>query len=290
MKWLITGSRGMLAKDLTDLLRARDVSITLWDKDELDIRDPGAVDERVTGFDVVANCAAWVNAETAEEHPADVFALNSLGPANLARATARQGATLVHLSTDYVFGGGGESSPIHESTSPAPLSVYGRTKLSGEWAVRAANPQSYILRTAWLYGQKGPCFPHKIAERLMQGQSVRVVQDQVGQPTWTCDVSRLIYELVTMGAPHGIYHATSEGETSWYSFAVAVATSLGLDPSVVSPVTSNEFPTRSRRPAYSALAHTNYQSVGVQPIGEWIDRWREAAPSIISTAPSPHRG
>lgn len=187
----------------------------------------------------------------------------------------------MHISTDYVFDGAATAPYPHDAT-PRPRSAYGRTKLAGEWAIQAAGGDHLILRTAWLYGAGGGCFPRTIARVAAARDHLDVVADQHGAPTWTVDVADLIARLVEGGAPRGIYHATAGGETTWYDFARATVTAAGLDAGIVHPVTSEAFPRPAARPAYSVLGHEALRAIGVQPIGEWHERWLEAAPSVLA--------
>jgi dTDP-4-dehydrorhamnose reductase len=186
----------------------------------------------------------------------------------------------VHVSTDYVFDGSA-SVPYPEDAPPAPRSAYGRTKAAGEWAVRAEHDDALVVRTAWLYGRYGRCFPRTIAGALAQREHLDVVADQVGQPTWTVDVADLILRLVAAGAPAGTYHATSDGVASWHAFAQAVAQEQGLDPARVRETTSEAYQRPAPRPAYSVLGHDALRALGVEPIADWRQRFAVAAPVVL---------
>jgi dTDP-4-dehydrorhamnose reductase len=281
VRWLVLGATGMLGTDLTAVLRAHGAQLSTPSRAELDLTDPDAVDAAVSGHDVVANCAAWTAVDDAEEHEGEACAINATVPRLLAAAAQRQESRLVQLSTDYVFDGRARS-PYAEDSPPAPRSAYGRTKAAGERAVRAEAPDRHlIVRTAWLYGAHGRCFPRSIARVAAQKGAVSVVDDQVGQPTWTVDVADLIVRLVEAGAAAGIYHATSSGETSWFGFARAVVESAGLDPRIVTPTTSDAFVRPAARPAYSVLAHDTVTAAGIEPIGDWHERWERAAATVL---------
>ncbi|MBO9570202.1 MAG: dTDP-4-dehydrorhamnose reductase [Cellulomonas iranensis] len=280
MRWLVTGARGMLGQDLVARVRADGHEVVALDRDELDITDGAAVLDAVAGFDVVANCAAWTAVDDAETREAEAFAVNAVGPQALARAAVRHGARLVQVSTDYVFDGHA-TDPYAEDGFAAPRSAYGRTKLAGEWAVRAAGADHLILRTAWLYGAGGSCFPKTIARVARERGSLDVVDDQAGQPTWTVDVADLAVRLVDGGAPAGTYHATSSGRTTWCGFARAVVAAAGLDPQIVRPTTSEGAARAAERPAFSVLGHDALRAVGVEPIGDWQQRWAAAAPEVL---------
>jgi dTDP-4-dehydrorhamnose reductase len=291
-RWLVTGAAGMLGRDLTALLAARGAEFTALTRADLDITDGAAAAAAVSAVkpDVVVNCAAWTAVDAAEENEAEALAVNGHGPANLAAACAGLGAALVHPSTDYVFPGDA-SVPYAEDAAPAPAGAYGRTKLAGEQAVLATLPNaSYVVRTAWLYGAHGKNFV-KTMLRLARGDvAPGVVADQYGQPTWTADVAAKIYELVGSAAPAGIYHATSSGQTTWFGFAEEIfrlhhdletqdrdAERTQLTPR---PLTTAEYPTPARRPAYSVLGHDAWQAAGIAPIGDWKDALHRAFPAI----------
>ena len=273
----------MLGQDAVDLLRRTGHDVLATGRDTLDVTDPAACLDVVQAGDVVLNCAGWTAVDDAETHEAEAFAANAVGPANLARATAARGALLVHVSTDYVFDGAG-SQPYAEDDPCAPRSAYGRTKLAGEWAVRALDPTALILRTAWLYGAHGACFPKTMARLASQRDRLDVVADQCGQPTWTADVAALALALVGADAPGGIYHATSSGSATWFDFARAAVAAAGHDPGIVHPTTSAAYPRPAARPSWSVLGHTTVTALGLEPIGPWQDRWAEAGKAVLADA------
>ena len=223
-KWLVTGAGGMLAQDLTGLLAGQGEHVAGMTREELDITSAIAVSSAVERLkpDVVVNCAAWTAVDDAETHEDAALAVNGHGPGYLAAACRDLGAILVQVSTDYVFDGTARE-PYPEDAEPAPRTAYGRTKLAGEQAVLAALPRSsYIVRTAWLYGAHGSSFVRTMARLARSGTSPAVVDDQHGQPTWTADVARQIHSLIATGAPPGVYHATSSGQTTWFGLAAEV--------------------------------------------------------------------
>lgn len=281
MRWLVAGANGMLGRDLVSLLRDRGHDVTAVDRDELDITDPSATSGAADGYDVVVNCAAYTAVDAAEADEATAFAINAVGPALLARAAHAAGARMVQISTDYVFDGVAEA-PYAEDAPIAPRSAYGRTKAAGEWAVRAEAPDHLIVRTAWLYGAQGACFPKTIARIAAEKGGLDVIDDQVGQPTWTVDLADLIERLVAAGAPAGSYHGTSAGQTSWHGFAQAAVAANGGDPAVVRPTSSDVFVRAATRPAYSVLGHRALEAAGVAPIGDWAQRWGVAAQSVLA--------
>lgn len=272
----------MLGTDAVDLLTALGHEVTAVDLPELDVLDDAAVGEAVGGHDVVWNCAAWTAVDAAEEQEGRAFDVNAVGPAHLARHARAAGARLVHMSTDYVFDGTA-TSPYDEDAPMAPRSAYGRTKAAGEWAVRSAHPDGHlVVRTAWLYGAHGGCFPKTMARLAHERDALSVVDDQTGQPTWTRDVADLVVRLVDADAPVGTYHATSQGAVTWFGFTREVVASAGLDPAMVSPTTTDAFPRPAPRPAYSVLGHRRLKEAGVDPIGPWEERWKEAASAVLA--------
>lgn len=280
MRWLVAGANGMLGQDLVTLLRERGHSVLGIDRAEVDITDPAATARVADGFDAVVNCAAYTAVDAAEADESTAFTVNAVGPALLARAARAAGARIVQISTDYVFGGAA-SEPYGEDAPLAPRSAYGRTKAAGEWAVRAEAPDHLIVRTAWLYGAHGPCFPKTIARVAAEKGGLDVVDDQVGQPTWTRDLADLVERLVGSGAPAGTYHGTSEGQTSWHGFAQAVVAAAGMDPAIVRATTSEAFVRLAPRPRYSVLGHEALLRSGTPAITLWSERWAAAAPTVL---------
>jgi dTDP-4-dehydrorhamnose reductase len=269
----------MLGTDLVRRLDGEHEVIALG-RAELDITDADAVHRAVRDVDVVVNCAAWTAVDAAEEAEADAFRLNAVGPQLLARAAASCGARMVQVSTDYVFDGHADA-PYAETAALVPASAYGRTKAAGEWAVRAEAENHVIVRTAWLYGAHGGCFPKTMARLAGEHAELQVVADQVGQPTWTADVADLIVRLVEADVAAGTYHATASGEVSWHGFTQEIVTALGKDSGMVKETTSAAFVRPAPRPAYSVLGHGALRDAGVAPIGDWRERWEVAAPSVL---------
>lgn len=247
---------------------------------DLDITDAESVAAVVTDVDVVVNCAAWTAVDAAETEESAAFTLNALGPQLLARAARAAGARMVQVSTDYVFDGRA-TTPYREDAPLSPASAYGRTKGAGEWAVRAETEEHLVVRTAWLYGAHGGCFPKTMARLAGEREELQVVVDQVGQPTWTADVADLVVRLVEAAAPAGTYHATAAGQVSWHGFTREIVAALGKDPGMVKETTSAAFVRPAPRPAYSVLGHGALERAGVAPIGDWRERWQAAAASVL---------
>lgn len=282
MHWLVVGAAGMLGQDMVAALSTAGHMVRGIDRDSVDVTDPVSVEAAVSAerYDVVVNCAAWTAVDAAESEEGAAFAVNAVGPALLARAARRTGARLVQISTDYVFGGDA-AAPYDENAPAAPRSAYGRTKAAGEWAVRAEQPDHLVVRTAWLYGAGGRCFPKTMARLAAERDELAVVDDQVGQPTWTVDLADLVLRLVESRAPAGTYHGTSSGTASWYDFARAVMESAGFPPEKVGRTSSGALGLAAQRPAYSVLGHDALVAAGVAPIGPWAERWAVAAPRVL---------
>jgi len=274
-RYLITGASGMLGHDLQHALA--DADVTALGRAELDVTDADAVDAAVAGHDVVINSAAYTKVDDAETHEDDAYAVNATGPELLARSAVRHGAKLVTVSTDYVFDGHG-TAPYAEDAQTDPINAYGRTKAAGEALVRRIAPDtSYVVRTAWIYGAHGPNFAATMLRLAGSHDTVRVVTDQVGQPTWTGDLARRIVELVESDAPAGFYHGTNAGQASWYDFTRAIYSELGLDPERVLPTDSTAFVRPAPRPAYSVLGHDGWSRAGLAPMRDW----REALAAAV---------
>ena len=280
LRWFVTGAEGMLGTDLVEALRSRGEQVTAAGRDLLDITDAAACAEAVAGHDVVVGCAAYTAVDPAESAEERALAVNGAGAGNLARAAAATGARLVHISTDYVFDGQA-TEPYAVSAPVAPLQAYGRTKLAGEQAVARECPQSWVVRTAWLYGAHGESFPKTIARLGRERGQVSVVTDEVGQPTWTVDLAGAILQLVTARAPFGLWHASGGGQCSRFEFARAVFEEIGLDPNLVLPTSSAAFARPARRPAYSVLSHARWAECGLSAPRHWRAALAEAAPSVL---------
>ena len=278
-RWLVIGHLGMLGSDLIAALADRDV--TGIDRLEIDITQINQVRDAVIGYDVVANCAAYTAVDAAEADERAAFAVNAVGPANLARACRESGARLLHVSTDYVFAGEA-TNPYDEDALPAPRTAYGRTKAAGEWAVRSELPNDHIIfRTAWLYGAHGPNFVRTMINLEATLDTVEVVDDQRGQPTWSGDLAARMVATVDARVPAGTYNATASGETTWFGLARKVFSMLGADPERVIATTSGKFVRPAVRPAYSVLGHSRWDGVGMSPMRDWAVALDAAWPLLV---------
>jgi dTDP-4-dehydrorhamnose reductase len=287
---LVTGCNGQLGGELVRRASrsplfpfARGIDI-----EHVDLTDPFAVRDfvnewaRVVRSDspnhrlVVLNPAAYTAVDKAEEQEELAYAVNATAPALLATACAEVGARLGHVSTDYVFPGDG-TVPYEPEDPKGPTNAYGRTKLAGELAVREVLPDaSWIVRTAWLYGGGGPNFVKTMARLERERETVTVITDQEGSPTWAGDLAAGLLALAASDAPAGAYHGTNRGSTSWHGFAQAVFEELGADPARVLPTTAANFPTPATRPAYSVMSPAAWDNAGLPPFPGWREALAEA--------------
>lgn len=264
MRWLITGGGGMLAADVLEQVALTGEPVLALDRADLDLCDWRAVRDFVCAYRprVVINCAAWTAVDDAEKHEDEALAINGRAVESLAEACLRAGSRLIQLSTDYVFDGQARV-PYREDDTPRPVNAYGRTKLAGELAASG----HYVVRTAWLYGAGGRNFVQTMIRLAGERDTVNVVDDQRGQPTWTADLAGYLVRLAQSDLLPGVYHGTNSGETTWYGFAREIFSLLDADPDRVRPVTTAEYPLPASRPANSLLARTR---------GEPMRHWREA--------------
>ncbi len=286
-RWLVVGAAGQLGHDFMEILPADDV--VGMDLPDIDITSAASVATALEAVapDIVVNCAAYTAVDAAEDDEATALLVNGTGPAVLAAAVAeRPGIRLVQISTDYVFDGSA-TSPYAEDAPINPASAYGRTKAVGEEAVLTALPdRGYVVRTAWLYGVNGANFVKTMLRLQAQHPSLRVVDDQRGQPTWSRDLAHQIVALMDADAPAGVYHGTATGETTWCGFTKAIFELGGQDPDRVVPTTTDEYPRPAPRPAYSVLGHRRGAEVDLTPMRPWDEALAEALPLIVAAEAS----
>lgn len=274
MRIVIFGMSGQLGCDVAAALAAH--TVVASDPPRTDITDAKAVSAVVdhAKADWVINCAAMTHVDQCESEPSRAFAVNGIGARNVAQACAAAGATLVHISTDYVFDGN-QATPYVESNTPRPVNVYGMSKLAGEWFASDACAQHYILRTSGLYGihecrGKGTNFVETMLRLGAERETLSVVEDEVLTPTFTEDVAALIADIIDNKPRHGVYHATNEGSCSWRDFAMEIFTRCGLKV-VVSGISAREWGAPARRPANSVLENKALEQIGMNHFGDWQD-------------------
>lgn len=240
---------------------------------------------------VIVNCAAYTNVDGCETNEETATAVNGLGPGHLAEAAREVGATLVHISTDYVFDGR-KGAPYTEEDAPGPLSAYGRSKLKGERAILESGLERYfIIRTSWLYGPGGKNFVETIVRLAKEREELRIVADQVGSPTFTADLAQALFSLLALGTPHpsrlppyGIYHFADDGQCSWYEFGREIVAQLAASAPPVKvrrilPIRTDEYPLPAVRPAYSVFSTEKYR----RATGAGIPDWRESLAAYFRT-------
>ena len=276
----VVGAGGMLGTDLMYVLG--DHSTTGFTKAQLDITDHKAVNKALVGFDVVINAAAYTRVDDAETHRDLAFAVNALGPKHIAQACALHGQRVIHLSTDYVFDG--QASTPYESRHPTnPQSVYAESKAHGEKFVLETLPDSsVIVRTAWLYGRSGPNFVQTILTLSQTRDTLQVVDDQIGQPTWSMDLAHMIKNLVASDIQSGVFHGTNAGQTSWWDFARRIFQAAGLNPKRVQSTTSADFVRPAPRPAWSVLDHQDWGKHGLVEPRPWEEAFDEAWETVFA--------
>ncbi|MCH5225867.1 MAG: dTDP-4-dehydrorhamnose reductase [Muribaculaceae bacterium] len=276
MNVLVTGANGQLGRSIRKASQASPDNYIFTDIEELDITNPEAIRKfvRDKDIDIVVNCAAYTNVDAAEDHEELAMKINGDAPGLLAHAMKEKGGSLIHISTDYVFGGSGKNEPLDESQAPSPTGAYGRTKLRGEELIRRSHASAIILRTAWLYSDYGNNFVEKILNLLASRESIKVVFDQCGTPTYAADLAQAIVDIITerkIQGNEGIYHFSNEGVCSWYDFAHAAVKLSGLDNKEVLPCHSSEFPSKVVRPPYSVLDKAKYKKTFDKNIPHWYD-------------------
>jgi len=268
-RWLITGAGGQLGTDLKAALVGEEVQAL--GRADLDIADSTAVTRAIEDFapDIVVNAAAYTAVDAAESDEEAAYRVNAAGPGVLATALAKHGGRLIHVSTDYVFAGDADR-PYEVDDPTGPKSAYGRTKLAGELAVRELLPDaSYVVRTAWVYGATGGNFVKTMARLERERDTVSVVDDQRGSPTWSGDLAAALVELGRSQATPATYHCTNTGDTTWFGLTQAIFEELGADPARVLPTTTDAFPRPAPRPAYSVLSDEAWRRAGLAPMRPW---------------------
>ena len=276
MRILITGANGQLGNEMRRLGAVSPNEYLFTDVAELDITDKGAVIEYVkeNKVDIIVNCAAYTNVDKAEDDEATAELINATAVRNLAEAMNDVDGTLFHVSTDYVFGADG-NTPRAEDMPLNPLGAYGRTKLHGEQAIAEVGCKAIIIRTAWLYSEFGNNFLKTMLHLTAEKESLNVVFDQVGTPTYAGDLALAIFSIIEgdiYKGNEGVYHFSNEGVCSWYDFAQEIASAMRHDKCKINPCHSNEFPSKVTRPPFSVLDKTKIKTT----FGIEIPHWRDS--------------
>ncbi len=253
IKVVITGAKGMLGQDLSKILTEEKFLPIETDIHNMDITNYDEVrkvlEEKKPDF--IIHGAAYTNVDGAQSDAETAFLINKDGTSNIAKASAEIGIPIVYISTDYVFDGT-KNKPYLPKDKTCPINIYGESKLAGELAVQSLNPKHYIVRTSWLYGHNGKNFVETMINLASKQKELRVINDQVGCPTWSIELAKAIVNVIKNNKPYGIYHVCGSGFTSWHGFAEKIMELSGLDVKVV-PVATEEFPTPARRPQYSIM-------------------------------------
>lgn len=284
MRVLILGSKGQLGSSILEKLEGRPsigALMTAFSRDELDVTDVKQLKKQFEIFqpDTIINCAAWTDVEGAESKCTLARDINYTGVVNIVREAEKHNVRIVQLSTDYVFDGS-HKSPIGESEIQNPINCYGETKAEAEkFLLKEYRENSIIVRTAWLYGPYGKNFARTMIRKalMIEDGTIRVVTDQVGQPTSTLDLASRILEIVNSNVRSGVFHGTNSGSTSWFGFAKLLLDSADISSERLVPVLSSDFASRVKRPQYSVLGQDSWKSINYEAMRPWEDAVRELA-------------
>ncbi len=288
LRILVTGANGQLGNCIRNAAAGSDDEYIFTDVDDIDITDPEAVDLGVScnNIDVIVNCAAYTNVDKAEEQPEFAELLNAAAVRNLAEAARKNDATLIHISTDYVFGGNAGNTPHSEEEAVNPTGVYGVTKLHGEQAALESGANVLIFRTAWLYSEYGKNFVKTMLNLTATKPSLNVVFDQIGSPTYAQDLADMIVGIISRRAyadNPGIYHYSNEGVCSWYDFTKHIAEMAGNDSCDIQPCHSDEFPSPVVRPPFSVLDKTKVKETFGVAVPYWVDSLRKCIRNLMTS-------
>lgn len=286
---LLTGARGLLGREIVKVLSVDpQIKLVATDKTDLDITRKESVNAAFERFKpaIVINCAAYTNVNRAESEKDLAFLVNAEGASNIAEASRETSAVIIHFSTDYVFSGGNKDGYKEDDADFGPLNVYGASKLLGEKKILQVAPKFYLVRTSWLFGIGGKCFPDTMIRLAEQQKELKVVCDQYGKPTYAGDLASAVRDIALKVSgenelPFGVYHIINDGVTNWYDFAREIIGQYGKlcnwpveqYPKIV-PVTSSEFPSPAKRPAFSALQNTKLPS---------LRSWQEALKDYLKS-------
>ena len=283
MTWLVLGAKGQLGQELIHLLKIKNIAATGTDRTEIDFAKPNELAEKLAKLNPshIVNCGAYTQVDKAEEEPELANLINAQAVGVIAKFASERKIPFVHISTDYVFDGTSTIAYL-EDDRVNPQSVYGSSKALGEKEASENNPESYILRTAWVYGEYGSNFPKVIAKKLRNNESLNVVNDQIGAPTWTFDLASAIIEILEKRPKPGIYHITNSESCSWFEFAQEIAKTLNIEENLVKPTDSKSFVRPAARPKFSVLSNTKWEIAGLTPLRSWKEAWGKAATTVLS--------
>lgn len=288
MNILVTGANGQLGSCLRDVAAGSTDNYIFTDVAELDITDAAAVRKAVNdnAVDVIVNCAAYTNVDKAEDDAAFAELLNATAVRNLAEAAKENDATLIHISTDYVFGKEPYNVPCREDQKGTPTGVYGLTKLHGEQAVAETGVKALIFRTAWLYSEYGRNFVKTMLNLTSTKPELKVVFDQTGTPTYAGDLAHALFDIIEnrrFAGNEGVYHYSNEGVCSWYDFTKMIAEYAGNTACDIQPCHSDEFPSKVVRPSYSVLDKTKFKNIFGIKVPYWTDSLRRCIANLKTT-------
>jgi dTDP-4-dehydrorhamnose reductase len=273
MRFAVIGDRGMFGREMAHYLLENGLDQKGFNRDSINIESSAdSLARELDGFNVIINAVAYTAVDKAESEMGLANLVNGEYAGKLARAAKTVGAKFMHISTDYVFDGAA-TSPYTATAPTKPQSAYGSSKLLGEHMVIDSGADYTIFRTAWLYGKHGRCFPKVMFEKASKNESLRVVNDQFGQPTWTKDLAQQVLAFAELVHAPEIVHAVSSGKTTWFDFAQEIVGGYPIE-----PVSSSEFVTAAKRPSYSVLDNS---SDLVEPIGDWRERWQVAQTDVL---------
>jgi len=280
---LLLGGSGILGSEVLRHLISESFEYVAPTSTDLDIRDKEQLFKYVSELKPswIINCAAWTNVDSAESSFREAREINSIAVGNLGTAAGLFGWKVIHISTDYVFDG--ESSKPYDESSPVkPVNRYGESKLLGENSLLLTAPDSYVIRTSWLYGTSGKNFVKTIAGKAIQNEEVRVVNDQVGSPTNARDLAGAIMSIVGNQPEPGVYNYSNDGSCSWFEFAQRIYERVGANPSLVLPISSDSLNLIARRPRFSLLSKEKWKSLGLVDVPRWEDSLDLLLPEIIA--------
>ena len=280
---LLLGGSGILGSEVLRNLNVESYGYVAPTSTDLDIRDNEQLSQFIAGLKPswIINCAAWTNVDGAESSFKEAREINSMAVENLGTAAGSFGCKVIHISTDYVFDG--ESSKPYDENSPVnPVNKYGESKLEGENSLLLAAPDSFVIRTSWLYGASGKNFVKTIAGKAIQNEEARVVNDQVGSPTSARDLAGAIMSLISNQPEPGIYNYSNDGSCSWFELAQRIYERVGANLSLVLPISSDSLNLIAKRPRYSLLSKEKWKSLGLAEVPRWEDSLDLLLPEIVA--------